>query len=270
MEPGEVSRKPVLGVSITTMERHQAVEAVLDAARRGTSLGLSALAVHGVMEAVADPELQFRLNDLEMVVPDGQPVRWALDWLHRVRLTDRVSGPDLMDDLCAAAAREGLPIYCYGSTAETLAALCARLVARHPSLQVAGAKSSRFRPATAAEQQADAEEIRASGARMVFVGLGCPRQEIWTYEMRTTLSMPVLAVGAAFDFHAGTVARAPLWMQRRGLEWLYRLRREPKRLWRRYLLLNPKYLALVALERLGIKRIPLERARVPAEPVRPG
>lgn len=262
-------RKPVLGVAITATERAEAGEAVLEAARRGLPLGVSALAVHGVMEAVADPELQFRLNEIEMVVPDGQPVRWALDWLHGIRLHDRVSGPDLMDDVCAAAAREDLPIYCYGSTQATLDRLCAALTARYPGLSVAGARPSRFRPATADEQAADIAEIRASGARMVFVGLGCPRQEIWTYEMREALSMPVLAVGAAFDFHAGTVPRAPLWMQRRGLEWLYRLRREPRRLWRRYVILNPKYLTLVGLERIGIRRISPHRARPPRQPVRP-
>lgn len=263
-------RYPVLGVQITAIERQEAANVVLAAARDGIPLGVSALAVHGVMEGVFDPELQFRLNDLEMVVADGQPVRWALRWLHGVGLTERVYGPDLMNDVCGLAARERLPVYLYGSTAETLATLGQRLVARHPGLEIAGSRPSRFRSVTDAEQDADVEEIRASGARIVFAGLGCPRQEIWTYEMRNRLALPVLAVGAAFDFHAGTARQAPPWMQKRGLEWLFRLVQEPRRLWRRYLFLNPSYLALVALQATRLRTIPITRAQMPKEPIRPG
>jgi exopolysaccharide biosynthesis WecB/TagA/CpsF family protein len=175
-----------------------------------------------------------------------------------------------MNDVCGLAAREGLPIFLYGSTAETLATLGQRLVARHPGLEIGGSRASRFRSATDAEQDADVEEIRASGARIVFAGLGCPRQEIWTYEMRNRLALPVLAVGAAFDFHAGTARQAPPWMQKRGLEWLFRLVQEPRRLWRRYLFLNPSYLALVALQATRLRTIPITRAQMPKEPIRPG
>lgn len=263
-------RYPILGVQITAIERQEAAEVVLAAARDRIPLGVSALAVHGVMEGVLDPEVQYRLNDLEMVVADGQPVRWALRWLHGVGLTERVYGPDLMNDVCGMAARQGLPIYLYGSTADTLANLERSLIARHPGLTIAGSRPSRFRSATDAEQNGDVDEIGASGARIVFAGLGCPRQEIWTYEMRLRLSLPVLAVGAAFDLHAGTARRAPDWMQKRGLEWLFRLVQEPRRLWRRYLLLNPSYLALVALQATRIRTIPAGRAQMPSEPVRPG
>lgn len=263
-------RYPVLGVQITAIERQEAANVVLAAARDGIPLGVSALAVHGVMEGVFDPELQFRLNDLEMVVADGQPVRWALRWLHGVGLTERVYGPDLMNDVCGLAAREGLPIFLYGSTTATLATLRERLVAQHPGLEIGGSRPSRFRAVTDAEQDADVEEIRSSGARIVFAGLGCPRQEIWTYEVRNRLALPVLAVGAAFDFHAGTARQAPPWMQSRGLEWLYRLIQEPRRLWRRYLVLNPTYLALVALQATRLRTIPPTRAQIPKEALRPG
>jgi exopolysaccharide biosynthesis WecB/TagA/CpsF family protein len=272
VETGVVSyqRYPILGVQITAIERHEAADVVLAAARDRIPLGVSALAVHGVMQGVLDPEVQYRLNDLEMVVADGQPVRWALRWLHGVGLTERVYGPDLMNDVCGMAAREGLPIYLYGSTADTLTDLARKLTARHPDLKIAGSRPSRFRSATDAEQDADVDEIGASGARIVFAGLGCPRQEIWTYEMRLRLSLPVLAVGAAFDFHAGNARRAPDWMQRRGLEWVYRLVQEPRRLWRRYLLLNPSYLALVALQATRIRTITAARAQMPSKPIRPG
>ena len=263
-------RYPVLGIQITAIERPQAAEVVMAAARDRLPLGVSALAVHGVMEGALDPELQYRLNDLEMVVADGQPVRWALRWLHRVRLNERVYGPDLMNDVCGLAARDGLPIYLYGSTAETLERLENSLADRHPGLKVAGRQPSRFRSATAEEQEADVDDILGSGAQIVFAGLGCPRQEIWTYEMRRRLSLPVLAVGAAFDFHAGNARRAPDWMQRRGLEWVYRLMQEPRRLWRRYVLLNPGYLGLVALQATGVRTISTARARKPSASVRPG
>jgi N-acetylglucosaminyldiphosphoundecaprenol N-acetyl-beta-D-mannosaminyltransferase len=263
-------RYPILGVQITAIERQQAADVVLAAARDRIPLGVSALAVHGVMEGVMDPELQYRLNDLEMVVADGQPVRWALRWLHGVGLTERVYGPDLMKDVCRMAAGEGLPIYLYGSTSETLAELERNLNDIHPGLKVAGRQPSRFRTATDEEQSADVIEILASGAQIVFAGLGCPRQEIWTYEMRHRLSLPVLAVGAAFDFHAGKSRQAPVWMQKRGLEWLYRLVHEPRRLWRRYVLLNPSYLALVALQASRLRTIATDRAQRPLQQVRPG
>jgi N-acetylglucosaminyldiphosphoundecaprenol N-acetyl-beta-D-mannosaminyltransferase len=263
-------RYPILGVQITAIERPAAAATVIEAARNRSPLGVSALAVHGVMEGVFDPEVQYRLNDLEMVVADGQPVRWALRWLHGVDLAERVYGPDLMKDVCSLAAREGLPIYLYGSTPATLADLERNLKARHLGLRIAGSQPSRFRTTTVEEQDADVQEILRSGARIVFAGLGCPRQEIWTYEMRLRLCLPVLAVGAAFDFHAGSSSQAPPWMQKRGLEWLYRLLQEPRRLWRRYLLLNPAYLALVALQATGLRRIPAGRGQAPLEPVRPG
>ena len=263
-------RHPVLGVNVDAVERPEAASRIMDAAAAGRPLGVSALAVHGVMEAVADPALQYRLNDIEMVLADGQPVRWALRLLHGIRLEDRVCGPDLMADLCAAAADSGLPIFLYGSTETTLQRLEAALLEAYPGLKVAGSQPSRFRPSTAAEQAADVAHIRSSGAKITFVGLGCPRQEIWTYETRRELSMPVLAVGAAFDFHAGLQRRAPRWMQQRGLEWLYRLLQEPRRLWRRYVILNPAFLALLALEFLGLRRISLHRLSQEPAPARPG
>ncbi|HEX6249801.1 MAG TPA: WecB/TagA/CpsF family glycosyltransferase, partial [Gemmatimonadaceae bacterium] len=199
----------------------------------------------------------------------GQPVRWALRWLHGVALADRVRGPTLMLQVCEACAREGIPVLLYGSRAVTLDRLAANLKTRFPTLVIAGRMPSAFRELSEDEQLAIAGAIRASGAGLTFVGLGCPRQEVWAYENREMISMPALAVGAAFDFHAGTLPEAPGWMQRAGLEWLYRLAREPRRLWRRYLLLNPLYLLMVAAQRVGIHRLHAGSG-APPRPVRVG
>lgn len=263
-------RHSVLGVLVDAVDLEAATERVMEAARQGRPFGVSALAVHGVMSAADDPELQHRLNDLEMVVADGQPVRWALNWLYRADLPERVYGPALTLSVAERAAREGLPVYLYGSTGETLERLELSLRRRWPDLRVAGRQPSRFRSATEEEREEDILRIRESGARIVLVGLGCPRQEVWAFENRKDLSMPVLAVGAAFDYHAGKLRRPPAWMQRAGLEWVHRLLQEPGRLWRRYLLLNPRYLALLALQAAGLRSIGPERAVPPATMLRPG
>jgi N-acetylglucosaminyldiphosphoundecaprenol N-acetyl-beta-D-mannosaminyltransferase len=244
-------KRSILGVGVNAIDYEAAVARVIEAAHQGRPLTLSALAVHGVMTGALDPVHRARLNALDVVCPDGQPVRWALGWLHGAWLRSRVYGPELMLRVCAAAAEAGLPVYLYGSREEVLDALERNLTARLPGLRVVGRRPSRFRQLTVEEQREAAEVIRASGARIVFAGLGCPRQEVWAYEMRSLLPVPVLAVGAAFDFHAGRLAQAPPSMQSRGLEWLFRLLTEPSRLWRRYVLLNPLYLALASLQFTG-------------------
>lgn len=263
-------RYSVLGVLVRAVDREAAVAEIIACARAKRALGVSALAVHGVMTGFMEPEQRYRLNRLELVVPDGQPVRWALNWLHGAGLPERVSGTDLMLIVCEAAAAEGLAIYLYGSTPTVLKQLTENLVRHIPALRIAGAECSRFRTLSAEEQAAMIERIRASGAAMVFVGLGCPRQETWVYENHAALSMPALAVGAAFDFHAGLLPRAPVWMGRLGLEWLFRLVMEPRRLWRRYLLLNPAYLWALLKQRYGLAVYPSETARIPNAPIRYG
>ena len=188
------------------------------------------------------------MNRFDLLVPDGQPVRWALNRLHGTGLGDRVYGPNLTLAVCVRAAEEGLPVYFYGSTEAILAALRENLRVRFPALRVAGTEASRFRQLSPQEKSEVVERIKASGAAIVFVGLGCPRQEVWAYEYRDELSLPVLAVGAAFPFLAQQLPQAPRWMQDFSLEWLFRLLSEPRRLWRRYLLLNPAYAFLVALQ----------------------
>ncbi|MGF1459622.1 MAG: WecB/TagA/CpsF family glycosyltransferase [Leptolyngbyaceae cyanobacterium] len=242
----------VLGIRVNAINYRAVVEQIIAAAKSRQPLALSALAVHGIMTGVLDAEQGYRLNQLDLVVPDGQPVRWALNWLYQTQLPDRVYGPTLMLQVCEQAAQVGLPIYLYGSRMSVLEALEANLKQRFPGLTIAGAQPSRFAQITEQAQAAIAQDIRASGAAIVFVGLGCPRQEVWVYENSRLISLPCLAVGAAFDFHAGRMSQAPSWMQRRGLEWLYRLLHEPGRLWKRYVFLNPAYLTLLGLQGLGI------------------
>ena len=241
-------KRDILGVMVDVVDYESAVDQILQAAKERRGFAATALAVHGVMTGALDPEQRFRLNEFDLVVPDGQPVRWALNLLHSARLSDRVYGPTLMLALCESCAREGIPIYLYGSNETVLTRLRERLQRRFPTLKIAGSQPSRFRRITSDEKSEIVRDIRRSGAQVVFAGLGCPRQEVWAYEFRDALSMPVVAVGAAFDFHAGTVPQAPRGMQNAGLEWLYRFAHEPRRLWRRYALLNPLYVAMVAAQ----------------------
>lgn len=249
-ETATTTKRDLLGIRVDATTYDDVVERVFDAARTATGLSVSATAVHGVMEGVHDPAHAARLNAFDVLTPDGQPVRWALNWLHGTKLRERVYGPELMLRCCERAAREGFPIYLYGSTREVLKPLAANLEARYPGLKVAGSAESRFATIGVGGQEEIASQIRASGAKLVFVGLGCPRQEIFTWAMRDQVSLPLLAVGAAFDFHAGLATEAPAWMQRAGLQWLHRFVRSPRRLWRRYLLLNPEYVWRVWRQKL--------------------
>ncbi len=250
-------KHPILGVNIHAVDYEAAVVQIIEKAKAGEACSVSALAVHGVMTGFQDPIHRRRLNGLDLVVPDGQPVRWALNWIHDIELPDRVYGPNLTLKVIEAAAAQGLPVYLYGSTEKTLSKFVENLGVKYPRLQIAGSEASKFRKINAGEKAAVVERIKASGAKLVCVGLGCPRQEVWAFEYREALSMPLLAVGAAFDFHAGTLPQAPGWMQDRGLEWVFRLVQEPKRLWKRYLILNPKYLTGIGLQKLSIKSAPV-------------
>lgn len=254
----------VLGVLVDATDYSTAAAAVLSAARQRRPFALTALAVHGVMTGVQDPEHAARLNSFDLVTPDGQPVRWALNLLHRAGLSDRTYGPTLTLHVLRGAADEGLPVYLYGSTPETLAELVPALDRMFPALKIAGVEPSKFRVARPGEAAEIAARIRDSGARIVLVGLGCPRQEQFAYAMRPLLDMPLLAVGAAFDYHAGKLRKPPPWMQRAGLEWLWRLGIEPARLWRRYLLLNPEYLARLTAQGTRLwKATPAPAATLP-------
>lgn len=261
----DLGKVNLLGVEVNAVDYEAAVARIIAAANEQRALGVSALAVHGVMTGVTDREHCYRLNQLELVVPDGQPVRWAMNALHGTKLRDRVYGPNLMLKVCEAAAAGDLSIFLFGSHASTLEKLEKRLKLAFPRLRIAGSRASLFRRLSVEESQALVSEIKASQASLTMVGIGCPRQEIWAYEFKEQLSMPVLAVGAAFAFHAGELAQAPGWMQSRGLEWLYRFTREPSRLWQRYVLLNPAYLSLLALQATRLLTLKPSRGQPPRE-----
>ena len=241
----------VIGVNVNVVDYEAAVARVVSAAKARKPYGVSALAVHGVMTGALDAEHLYRLNRLDLVTPDGQPVRWAMRFLHGEALPDRVYGPNMTLFICEAAAREGLSIYLYGSRQEVLDAWTVNLRKMYPTLKIAGSEPSKFKKISEEENREMVERIKASGADITFVGLGCPRQEVYAFENKDALSMPLIAVGAAFDFHAGLLPQAPKWMQDRGLEWLFRLWHEPKRLWRRYAYLNPLFVWMVLKQKIS-------------------
>jgi N-acetylglucosaminyldiphosphoundecaprenol N-acetyl-beta-D-mannosaminyltransferase len=242
--PAPPKRAEILGIPLAVSDYDTVIdwmEAMIAADGRGY---MTAAAVNLVMSAREDPEALAAVLGATLAVPDGQPLVWALRALGHAEAT-RVYGPDLMVRFCARAARSGTRIYLYGGrTPEALELLERRLSERFPGLQIAGGFSPPFRALTEEEERRVIAEIDSSGAAVVWVGTGQPKQEKWMRQMRPRLSAPLLVgVGAAFDFHAGLVPQAPRWMQRGGLEWVYRLVREPRRLWRRYARYNPRFLA---------------------------
>ncbi len=216
---------------------------------------MTAAAVNLVMSAREDPRTHAAVLGATLAVPDGQPLVWALRALGHARAT-RVYGPELMALYCARAAGAGTPIYLYGGRSPgALELLERRLRERFPGLRIVGGYSPPFRPLTEEEENRALADIDGSGAAVVWVGTGQPKQERWMHEVRPRLFAPLLVgVGAAFDFHAGLVPQAPSWMQRNGLEWTYRLAREPRRLWRRYARYNPRFIAGFARQYLRERR----------------
>jgi N-acetylglucosaminyldiphosphoundecaprenol N-acetyl-beta-D-mannosaminyltransferase len=235
------------------------IEEIVAARERGY---VCCTSVHGLMESRRDLELAAVLNGATLNLPDGMPVVWALNLLSEGRpLRDRVYGPTLMELACERAAASGNPIYLYGGHDDAaLRELKTALRRRSPALQIAGAWSPPHRELTDEEEGKLASEIDESGAAIVWCGISTPRQEKWVARMRPLVEAPALvSVGAAFDFLAGRVSQAPSWMQRRGLEWAYRLSREPRRLGPRYLRSNPAFIAAVAKQYLRERREPGRR-----------
>jgi exopolysaccharide biosynthesis WecB/TagA/CpsF family protein len=250
-----------VGISVTTYD--EAVAAILQAAARGLPGIVSCHAVHALVTASRAPSLREKVNTFELVSPDGQPVRWALNLLHGARLTERVYGPELMLRLCQGAAEAGISIYLYGGHLTLLEKLQANLIALYPGLIIAGSEAPPFRPLTPQEDRAVVERINNSGAALAFIGLGCPKQDLFAYEHRQSIQAVQVCVGAAFDFHAGVKKMAPPWMQRHGLEWLYRLSQEPGRLWQRYFVTNSIFLAQLAVSLCRGRRLRLRGTTMP-------
>jgi len=219
-----------------------ASDIIITNAELRNSFGVSALAVHGLMESMNDRSLGAIINNIDLIVPDGQPIRWALNSFYKLGMKDRVYGPELTLYVLNKVNDKGLRVFLYGSTEKTLNKFRKFIDQRYPNAIICGIHVDRFREATELEDLADIKKINESGANIVLVGRGCPRQEYWVANHKNKIDSVMMAVGAAFDFHAGNVKQAPLWMQNNGLEWLYRLIQEPQRLMKRYLVTNTLFI----------------------------
>ena len=247
---GAVPSRRVLGMRVDATSYRQAAETILALAEPGAG-GITCVAtVHMVMEAHDSESFRKLVNAAELVTPDGVPLVWMLRALGLPQ-AQRVYGPDLTPVVCAEAAARGVPVGFYGASAEAIDALVQSLTQRFPQLEVVFAHSPPYRSLSAEEDESVSEAIRDSGARVLFVGIGCPKQERWMAAHRERLDCSMVGVGAAFDFLAGHKAVAPAWLQRAGLEWLFRLSQEPRRLWGRYARHNPRFMALAARQLAG-------------------
>lgn len=248
----------ILGIGISAVNLHQAVATIERWIAGGERQYVNVCTVHTVMECQSDARLRHIVNHSGLSTPDGMPLVW-LNWLNGQRHVDRVYGPDLMLALCERSQITGARHFFYGGAPGVADLLARTLGDRYPGLTIAGVHSPPFRAADAKEDPDVLDQINASRADIVWVGLGTPKQDYWVSRHRPLLTAPVLiAVGAAFDFHAGLLRQAPTWMQRSGLEWLFRLMQEPKRLAYRYLVYNPLFVWRVALQMSGLRRYPLD------------
>lgn len=246
----------LLGVRISAVDMPTAVLCILDAVRGGRRGYICIRDAHGIVRCQKDAELRDIHNRAFLVTPDGMPVAWALNFAG-YRAADRVYGPDLMLALFDAGRAVGLKHYLYGTTPDVLAKLEANLVALFPGAAIVGMHSPPFRELSVEEEADTVAAINDSGADIVWVGLGTPKQERWMGRMRDRLSASMLiGVGAAFDFHAGVKAQAPRIIQRSGLEWIFRLACEPRRLGRRYAVTVPSFIGLALTQASGLRRFP--------------
>ena len=235
--------REILGVNIAASSYGETAEKSVAWAKQGESRAVFFANVHVLMEAFDDAVFRAKLNAADMVNPDGMPLVWALRAMGD-RGASRVYGPDATQVLLQAAQDSGTPVGFYGGSEATLTRLVAEARRRWPELDVVFTMSPPFRPLAPAEDEEIIRRISGSGARMLFVGLGCPKQEHWIMEHRGRVPAVMLGVGAAFDFMAGSKRQAPRWMMRHGLEWMFRLASEPRRLAGRYLKHNPRFVAL--------------------------
>jgi N-acetylglucosaminyldiphosphoundecaprenol N-acetyl-beta-D-mannosaminyltransferase len=255
MEPiGEsFPHRYIIGMRVDYTTYESATRQVIEWAKAGEHRAVSLSAVNNVMESYYNAEFRKLMNSCDMVTSDGQPLAWALRLLG-IRGATRVYGPDLTLHVCEEAARQEIPIALYGGTNQSIHDFVQFLENRYPGIRIVCKISPPFRAISAEEDAEYTRQIVESGARILFVGIGCPKQERWMVEHRERIPATILAVGAAFDFHSGRVTQAPRWMMRMGLEWLFRFCMEPKRLWKRYIWRNPHFVALFVWQLLTSPR----------------
>jgi len=238
----------IIGVSISAVNLDLAAETIDEWLQKREKRYVCIAPVSTIMTCQDDPAYREVINQADMVTPDGMPVVW-LGRKQGFKQISRTYGPDLMPLICKRGQEKGYRHYFYGGSEETLRRMETRLRNRYPRIQIAGRYSPPFRELTSAELQADLDRINATNADILWVGLGSPKQDFWIAQNRAKLNTSILiGVGAAFDFLAGTKPQAPRWMQRSGLEWLFRFYHEPRRLWKRYLLGNPRFVFLLLKE----------------------
>ena len=235
--------RSVLGVRVDATSYFEATERIVQWAREERSCYVCCAAVNNIMEARRSPDYRIVMDQADLVTSDGMPLVWML-WALGIEDASRVYGPDLTQRVLETAAANGLPVGFYGGTEAVLSRLVSAVQHRFPGLQIAYAEAPPFRPLTDEEDALVTDAIHESGARILFVGLGSPKQDRWMHAHKGRMRVAMLGVGAAFDFLAGTKSQAPRWMQEIGLEWAFRLATEPRRLWRRYLKQNPQFAAL--------------------------
>ena len=239
--------KRILKTGIHQTTYTDACDRIQTLAQANQSSYIIAANVHVVMTAYWQKHYRQILEKAALITPDGKPLVMGMRWLG-ARYQPRVYGPDLMLAWCDRAQKNNLSIYLYGSSTKTLQRLSDNLSQQFPHLRIAGTHSPPFRPLTLEEESTDVERIHRSGASVVFVGLGCPKQEEWMYRQLGKLNAVMVGVGAAFKFHSGEVTQAPEWMMKYSLEWLFRLYQEPKRLWSRYLFTNSAFVCLFGFQ----------------------
>jgi exopolysaccharide biosynthesis WecB/TagA/CpsF family protein len=232
----------VAGVPVSATSYDEITQVLMRCANEKRPAIVDFTCVDVVVRAIQDPLFRFILSEFDIVCPDGQPIRWFLNAAHNLKLTDRVCGTSAMMRLCAAAAERGVGIYLYGSTNATLHKLQERLRGLYPTLRIVGLESPPFRALSETEDACVVDRVNGSGAGLLFIGLGAPKQEQFAWEHRYSIKAVQLCVGAAFDFVAGTKPRAPLAMQQMGLEWLFRFCCEPRRLAKRYIVGNSRFI----------------------------
>lgn len=242
----------VLGTWIDALAWDEALKKIIEWGDARQSRYVCICNVHSVVTATRDQEFKQVVNNADMATSDGAPIAWALRKLGFPG-QQRINGPDLMWRYLRIAEKEGQTVFFYGSTDETLQKLHASIAKEFPMLKIAGMHSPPFRALSAEEDTEEVDLINGSGANVVFVGLGCPKQEKWMADHRGRINAVMIGVGAAFDYHSGVVKRAPLWWQHNGLEWLYRLISEPKRLLKRYMVTNTLFIIGISFQLIASK-----------------
>ena len=245
MKPQKIN---TLGMEITTGKYQDQIEMMLDKARKKESAYICVANVHMLVETNISSDFQKTVNNSFMTVPDGKPLTWAIKLLHKKIKQDRVCGMDLFPDLLKEAEQEKLSVYFYGGKQITLDKIAEKIEKDHPNLIVKGYNSPPFRNLSDTEKLESIAEINSLSPDIIFVSLGCPKQEKWMAEMQDKIHSLMIGIGGAFPVFAGKVKRAPVWMQNNGLEWFYRFCQEPRRMWKRYLKTNTLFIYYVIKE----------------------